>query len=126
MRPPRLLSVLAAAPLLVLAACGGDGTSAGSSDRAGGYPERTVRFIVPYSAGGPTDIGARALMPCFEKRLGGTWIVENRPGGAGAPAMTEIAGARPDGHTLGVGSQSTFVTTPLVADGASYTYESFT
>ena len=121
----RLVSSLSAVPLLALAACGG-AQSTGSAGDAGGYPERTVRFVVPYSAGGPTDIGARALLPCFEERIGGRWIVENKAGGAGAPAMTEIATAPPDGHTLGVGSQSTFVTTPLVADGVGYTYESFT
>jgi tripartite-type tricarboxylate transporter receptor subunit TctC len=120
----RLVTALSAAPLVALAACGGG--SGGSTGDGGSYPERTVRFVVPYSAGGPTDIGARALLPCFEERLGGTWIVENKPGGAGAPAMTEIATARPDGHTLGVGSQSPLVTTPLVADGVGYTFESFT
>lgn len=109
--------------LPLLAACtGGGGPAAGVDD----YPDRTVRFLVPYSAGGPTDLGARALMPCFEKELGGTWVVENKPGGAGALAMVEIANAKPDGYTIGVGSQSTFVTTPLVEPSAGYTHEDFT
>lgn len=125
MRAARRLALLAP-PLILAAACGGGSTTEGTAGAADGYPERTVRFVVPYSAGGPTDIGARALMPCFQSALGGTWVVENRPGGAGAPGMTEIAGAKPDGYTLGVGSQSTFVTTPLLAEGAGYTQDSFT
>ena len=125
----RLLSVLSAAPLVLVAACGGDeAPTPSAADPAGApdYPTETVRFVVPYSAGGPTDIGARALVPCFEEALGGNWMVENMPGSAGALAMTEIANAEPDGYTIGVGSQSTFVTTPLIAGDAEYTFEDFT
>lgn len=130
MRARRLLSVFSAAPLILVAACGSDGSSdadagASAGTGAGDYPERSVRFLVPYSAGGPTDLGARSLMPCFEEALGGSWIVENRPGAGGGLAMTEIANAEPDGYTIGVGSQSTFVTTPLIAGDSTYTYEDF-
>lgn len=123
MKRKRIALTWAAIALPLLAACTGDGGAAAGED---GYPERTVRFLVPYSAGGPTDLGARALMPCFEKKLGGNWVVENKPGGAGALAMVEIANAKPDGYTIGVGSQSTLVTTPLVEPSAGYTYEDFT
>jgi tripartite-type tricarboxylate transporter receptor subunit TctC len=51
--------------------------------------------------------------------------VENMPGAGGALALGEIANAAPDGYTIGVGSQSTFVTTPLIAGDSAYTYEDF-
>lgn len=107
---------------LTVSACQGDNSASAGE----GYPAETVRFIVPYSAGGPTDLGARALTACLGEEIGGNWVVENIDGGAGAPAMLEVAGAEPDGYTLGVGSQSTFVTTPIVAGGAGYTFEDFT
>lgn len=123
MRLQTIAKTMLPLPLLMITACsGGASTQANASD----YPERTVRFVVPYSAGGPTDLGARSLMPCFEKEFGGTWVVENKPGGAGALGMLEIANAKPDGYTLGVGSQSTFVTTPLVEESAGYSYKEFT
>jgi tripartite-type tricarboxylate transporter receptor subunit TctC len=124
MRVLRPLAALSVAPLILVTACADDG-STGSPAGAGDYPERSVRFLVPYSAGGPTDIGARALMPCFEEALGGSWVVENLPGAGGALALGEIANAEPDGYTIGVGSQSTFVTTPLIAGDSAYTYEDF-
>jgi tripartite-type tricarboxylate transporter receptor subunit TctC len=111
-----------AALALTLSACQGENSASAGED----YPADTVRFIVPYSAGGPTDLGARALTACLGEEIGGNWVVENIDGGAGAPAMLEVAGAEPDGYTLGVGSQSTFVTTPIVAGGAGYTFEDFT
>lgn len=122
MRLQTIAKTMAPLPLLLMTACS---SGTGAQD-ASEYPERTVRFLVPYSAGGPTDLGARSLMPCFEEEFGGTWVVENKPGGAGALAMLEIANATPDGYTLGVGSQSTFVTTPLVEESAGYSYKDFT
>jgi tripartite-type tricarboxylate transporter receptor subunit TctC len=89
------------------------------------YPQREVRFVLPYSAGGPSDLGARALMACFEREFGTAWVVENQPGGAGAPAMVEVATAGPAGYTLGLGTQSTLVTTPTLEESVGYTYRDF-
>lgn len=105
-----------------LVACSG-GTDGGESDD---YANGTVRLLVPYSAGGPSDLGVRAIAPCMQENLGGTWVVENKPGAAGATAMLDVAQADADGYTLGVGTQSTLVTTPVVEPSAGYDYTDFT
>jgi tripartite-type tricarboxylate transporter receptor subunit TctC len=64
------------------------------------YPERTITLIVPFPAGGPTDIIARIVSLAFQKSLGQSVIVENRSGGGGNPGMAIAARATPDGYTL--------------------------
>ena len=124
---------------LLLAACGGaDDPQSGApatpatvespADSAGAgsnFPAETIRVILPYSAGGPTDLGVRALAPCMATELGADVVVENRAGAGGATAKNRVLGARPDGYTLGVGTQSTLVTTPVVTPGAGYEYTDF-
>src|SRR6266481_433366 len=64
------------------------------------YPTKTVRIIVPYSAGGPADIYARFIGDRLQKNLGHPFVIENRPG-AGAIIGTEaVAKSAPDGYTL--------------------------
>jgi tripartite-type tricarboxylate transporter receptor subunit TctC len=64
------------------------------------YPERVITLIVPFAAGGPTDIIARIVSLAFQKSLGQSVIVENRGGGGGNPGMAIAARATPDGYTL--------------------------
>lgn len=64
------------------------------------YPERTITLIVPFPAGGPTDIIARIVALAFQKSLGQSVVVENRSGGGGNPGMAMAARATPDGYTL--------------------------
>ncbi|NVO14995.1 MAG: tripartite tricarboxylate transporter substrate binding protein [Rhodoplanes sp.] len=66
------------------------------------YPERNITLIVPYGAGGGTDIGARMLATDLEKLLGKSVTVENRSGGGGWVGWGALAQARPDGYTLGL------------------------
>ena len=64
------------------------------------YPARPVRIIVPFGAGGPTDVYARSIAEELRKSLQQTFIIENRPG-AGSTIGTElVAKANPDGYTL--------------------------
>src|SRR5262245_47441166 len=64
------------------------------------YPARPVRIIVPFAAGGGTDITARVIAQWLTERLGQQFVVENRPGG-GTNIGTEAAAKAPaDGHTL--------------------------
>ena len=64
------------------------------------YPSRTVTMIVPFAAGGPTDIIARILAQSLSQSLGQSVIVDNRPGGGGNLGIAMVARANPDGHTL--------------------------
>src|SRR6266702_818083 len=61
---------------------------------------RTIRIVVPFPAGGPTDVTARVLAERISKLHGVSFIVENRPGGGAAIATEAVARAEPDGGTL--------------------------
>jgi tripartite-type tricarboxylate transporter receptor subunit TctC len=87
----------AAAALCALAAPGATGQD---------YPARPVRFIVPFAAGGGTDLVARLTAQKLNERLGQPFIVENRPGAGGIVGTEMVARAKPDGHTLVVVSGS--------------------
>ncbi len=67
---------------------------------AADFPSKEIQIIVPWPAGGATDLIFRALAVPTEKYLGKAVIVVNRPGGAGAVGYTDAAQASPDGHTL--------------------------
>ena len=64
------------------------------------YPSRTVTLVVPYTAGGGTDLFARLVGQKLEQRLGKPFIIENRPGSGAVLAATMVAHAPADGHTL--------------------------
>jgi len=71
------------------------------SAQAQSFPTRPVTLIVPWAAGGTTDIGMRALATATEKHLGQSIVVENRPGGSGTLGPGQMAAtAKPDGYTL--------------------------
>ncbi len=71
------------------------------------WPERTVKIVVPFTAGGPTDVYARLAADILHKKLGQSFIIENKPGAGGNPGTLEVARAAPDGYTLHVGGVST-------------------
>jgi tripartite-type tricarboxylate transporter receptor subunit TctC len=64
------------------------------------YPDRVITLIVPFAAGGPTDIIARIISNAFQRSLGQSVVVENRGGAAGNIGMAIAARAVPDGYTL--------------------------
>jgi tripartite-type tricarboxylate transporter receptor subunit TctC len=64
------------------------------------YPERTVRILVPYQAGGATDLVARLVAQKLTEEFKQAVIVENRPGAGGMIAVTAVARAIPDGYTI--------------------------
>lgn len=64
------------------------------------YPTKQVRVVVPYPAGGPTDLIARLLSQKLGERLGQTFVVENVAGASGAVGAGQVAQSAPDGHTL--------------------------
>jgi tripartite-type tricarboxylate transporter receptor subunit TctC len=73
---------------------------AGSAFAADNYPSRLVRIIVPFPAGGPTDVMARLIGQKLSERLGQQFIVENMPGAAGNIGMGNAARAAGDGYTI--------------------------
>ncbi len=79
---------------------------------AQGWPQRTVKLIVPLGPGSGADIGARLLSDRLSKRWGQPVIVENRTGGDAIPALTQFIGANDD-HTLLFAPSSTFIAHPL-------------
>ncbi len=64
------------------------------------FPEQAVKIVVPYKAGGNTDVIARIFADHLQEALGGPVVVENRGGGGGTIGAALVAGAQPDGYTL--------------------------
>jgi tripartite-type tricarboxylate transporter receptor subunit TctC len=75
------------------------------------WPTKPVRIVVPFAAGGTTDILARALAPELQRAFAGSgnqpWVVDNKPGAGGNTGSAEVAKAAPDGHTLLMGTVGT-------------------
>ncbi len=70
------------------------------------WPSRPVRIVVPFAAGGTTDLLARALAPELSKAFGQTFVIENKPGAGGNPGTAEVAKST-DGHTILMGTVGT-------------------
>jgi tripartite-type tricarboxylate transporter receptor subunit TctC len=86
-------------------------TALARSARAGGYPERPVRLVAPFAAGGPSDTLARLLSVKLGEALGGFFYVENRPGAGSNIGTSAVARSTADGYTLLLTS-SAFVMNP--------------
>ena len=82
----------------VLALCAGLAFAFGASAQE--FPSRTLTFVVPFAAGGPTDTVARLVAQSMGKTLGHTIIVENTGGAGGTIGVEKVAKAKPDGYTL--------------------------
>jgi tripartite-type tricarboxylate transporter receptor subunit TctC len=74
----------------------------GPASTAQAYPDKPIRFFVPFPAGGSTDAVARAMQPALEKILGQSVVVENRAGAGGMLGVEAVAKAAPDGYTIGI------------------------
>jgi tripartite-type tricarboxylate transporter receptor subunit TctC len=95
--------------LLALSACAIMASGAAAQGQS-----RPTTLIVPYAAGGHTDIMARLLADYLTKSIGQTFVVENRPGAGGSIATAYVADSAPDGHTLLFGSVAQISIVPFV------------
>jgi len=92
---------------------------AGSAFAAEKYPDHVVRIIVPFPAGGPTDVMARLIGQKLSERLGQQFIVENMAGAAGNIGMGNAARAAPDGYTI-LFVSSSYVVNPSLYNKVPY------
>ncbi|HEY1129353.1 MAG TPA: tripartite tricarboxylate transporter substrate-binding protein [Roseateles sp.] len=90
-----------------------------SSVAAQAWPTRPLRIVVPYAAGGATDVAARLLAPELQRRLGQPVFIDNQPGADGNIGSAEVASAT-DGHTLLMGTVGTHVINPLLSRRLPY------
>jgi len=91
-----------------------------------GWPTKPIQLIIPWDAGGSTDVGFRLLAPLMEKILGTQIEVVNKPGAGSQVGVTELAKAKPDGYTIGNVSAPAVITQYLDPDRkASFTWDSF-
>jgi len=88
--------------------------------QTGAYPTRAVRMIVPFAAGGPTDVIARVVAQKLSESLGQQFYVENLPGAGGNTGTATVAKAPADGYTILVVSTGFIVNPSLYAKGVPY------
>jgi tripartite-type tricarboxylate transporter receptor subunit TctC len=90
-----------------------------AENAAGGYPARQVRIIVPYPAGGPTDVMARLVAQHLSESLGQSFFVENLTGASGVVGTVAAANSPGDGHTL-LFVTNDFAVAPTVSSKVNY------
>lgn len=110
MKPKRLIGHAIAFAAALLA-----GTAAQAQ-----YPDKPITVIVPFAAGGPTDVVARLIGEHMSKTLGQQLVVENVGGAGGTTGMTRVATATPDGYTIGVGNMGTQSAAPALYPNLKY------
>src|SRR5690348_406534 len=91
----------------------------GGASHADTYPSKTVRIIVPFAAGGPTDVVARLIAQKLSERLGQPFIIENQAGAGGNIGMGNAARSAPDGYTI-LFVSSSYVVNPSLYNKVPY------
>ncbi len=84
------------------------------------YPEQSIRWIVPYPAGGGSDFLARTISNTLAQQVGQTVLVENKPGGNTAIAASDVARAKPDGYTVLSADNGTLIFNPALYSKLTY------
>ena len=84
------------------------------------FPTRPIRYVVPFAAGGPSDIVARIMAPHMAATLGQPVVVDNRAGAGGVTGVDAIAKAAGDGYTFGIGSAGALAISPNLGRGTPY------
>jgi tripartite-type tricarboxylate transporter receptor subunit TctC len=88
--------------------------------QAQSYPVRSVTVVVPFPAGGPSDVVARIVTERMGRTLGQQMVIENIGGAGGTLGSARVAGAQPDGYTLLAGSMGSHVAAPVLTPNIKY------
>ena len=128
-----LTAILAAAMLVTFSACSQQGTGSDpgadtaqpSGSGGSDYPKQDITLIVPYAAGGTTDLLARALTSQLGEELGVNVVVQNVEGGGGTTGTSQAVNSKADGYTLALCSNGGYLINPEVND-VGYTWETTT
>ena len=91
-----------------------------ASAQAQSYPSRPITVVVPFPAGGPSDVVARIVAEHMGKVLGQTMVIENVGGAGGTIGSARVASAAPDGYTLLAGSMGSHVAAPVLTPNVKY------
>ncbi len=94
--------------------------AAATGAHAQDWPQKTVSIIVPFPAGGSTDMVARAISPKLGEKLGQTFVVDNKAGATGTIGATQVKRSPPDGYTFLVTSLGPLVIAPHLIKGLQY------
>ena len=126
MKKKVLAVLLVLAMVFALAACGGSdsGNGGGDASAESSYPEEVITMLVNYSAGGGTDLCARALADAAAKVLGGTITVSNVEGGSGTVGVAQLATEKNDGYVIGVATLAPLAVVPFTME-VPYTTDDF-
>ena len=101
-------------------------TAVTAADTTSNYPNRPVRWIVPFTPGASNDIIARLVGGKLGEAFGQQFVIDNRPGAGGAIGAETVAKAVPDGYTLILANPGPSVNTPLMLKRSTYKVEDFT
>lgn len=104
--------IFAAAAVVIAASICAQGGAFAQTMSAQAWPERPIRLVVPFAAGGSTDVTARLLAEALTARLGQQMVVDNRPGAGGNIGAEHVAKSAPDGYTLILTTSTTHATNP--------------
>lgn len=97
----RIVPVAATAAIAASALTGCANRGGEAAAQTEGFPSKSITMVVPYQAGGASDLSARTLATEMEKELGQSIVVENRVGGAGSVGLTYLSARPADGYTIG-------------------------
>src|ERR1700741_1805189 len=91
--------------------------------QAQSYPVRSITVVVPFPAGGPSDVVARIVTERMGRTLGQQMVIENAAGAGGTLGSARVAAAQPDGYTLLAGSMGSHVAAPVLTPNVKYDSE---
>jgi tripartite-type tricarboxylate transporter receptor subunit TctC len=112
-------------PIALIAAACLAGALPAAAQIPAGYPNKPIKMIMPYAAGGLSDKVVRTIAEELQRSHSMTIVVENRTGGNTVPAALAVTTAAPDGYTIGWFAGATFSTVPLLVPNVSYKSEDF-